>query len=154
MTLAELSALDYYDSQTMDVPRTVTALEAWNIITERTGPFMRLAFKVRDAVSAPFGVEPIGGFSGRQKDNVTVGDHLDFFLVERIEPDILVLTVRDSHLDVMTCVTAGQGRVSITASVLTKNRFGRLYMLPVGIAHRRIVQNALRTMKQALSDNR
>ncbi|AYD02666.1 DUF2867 domain-containing protein [Neorhizobium sp. NCHU2750] len=148
--VADRSALDYYDSQTIDVPRAITALEAWTMITEQTGPLMRLAFKARDAISAPFGVRRIGGFAQPRRDEVKVGDHLDFFLVEDIGSDILVLTARDRHLDVMTCVTTGAGSVSITASVITKNRFGRLYMLPVGLAHRQIVRNSLKRLRKTI----
>jgi len=149
-TLADRSALDYYDSQTMDMPRPLTALEAWTIVTEQTGMLMRLAIKLRDAISALFGIKPIRGFSRQRWTDVQVGDHLDFFLVEHIEPDMLVLTARDSHLDVMTCVSTDGNSVSITASVVVKTLFGRLYMLPVGTAHRWIVRNALRRMKQSL----
>ncbi|MDX8441963.1 DUF2867 domain-containing protein [Mesorhizobium australafricanum] len=149
-TVADRSTLDYYDSQAINVARTITALEAWTIITEQTSPLMRLAFRIRDAISTVFGVRRIEGFSGARWDNVSVGDHLDFFLVENIQPDILVLTARDRHLDVMTCVTTSTDSVSITASVITKNIFGKFYMLPVGLAHRRIVRNSLRKLKQSL----
>lgn len=149
--VADETALDYYDSQTVDVERPVSALEAWTIITEQTGPLMRLAFKVRDLISGIFGIRPISGFSGSLQGNAVVGDYLDFFLIEQIEPNILVLTARDRHLDVMTCITTGSDSVSITASVITKNFFGRLYMLPVGLAHRPIVGSSLRKLKQNLS---
>ena len=147
--LADRSALDYLDIQTVAVARPMTALQAWMLISEQTGPLMRLAFRIRDTISAVFGVRRIGGFSGSRRGDVTVGDHLDFFLVEHVEPNLLVLTVRDRHLDVMTCVTTGAHSVSITASVVTKNLFGRLYMLPVGFAHRHIVRNSLRRLKPA-----
>ncbi len=111
---------------------------------------MRLAFKIRDTISALFGVRRIGGFSGKRRDHVREGDYLDFFLVERIEANMLVLTARDNHLDVMTCITTGAGSVSITASVITKNFFGRLYMLPVGPAHRLIVWNLLKRLKHSV----
>lgn len=150
VTLADRAALDYFDRQTVAIPKSITALEAWSIISEQTGPFMRLAFKIRDAISALFGVRRIGGFSGVRRGDVAVGDHLDFFLVERIEPNMLVLTARDSHLDVMTCVTTGVGSVSIMASVVTKNFFGRIYMLPVGLAHRWIVWNSLQRLRETM----
>lgn len=150
VTVADHSALDYFDRQTAVIPKSITALEAWSIISSQTGSVMRLAFKIRDAISALFGVRRIGGFSGLRRDDVAAGDHLDFFLVERIEPNMLVLTARDSHLDVMTCVTTGANSVSITASVVTKNFFGRFYMLPVGLAHRRIVRNSLQRLEQSV----
>lgn len=150
VTLADHSALDYFDSQTVALPHSITALEAWTILSGQTGPVMRLAFKIRDTISALFGVRRIGGFSGKRRDHVREGDYLDFFLVERIEGNMLVLTARDNHLDVMTCITTGSGSVSITASVMTKNFFGRLYMLPVGPAHRLIVWNLLKRLKHSV----
>jgi len=150
VTLADHSAVDYFDSQTVAISRSITALEAWSIISEQTGPLMRLAFKLRDVISAPFGVRRIGGFSRLRRSHVTAGDQLDFFLVERIERNVLVLTARDNHLDVMTCVTTGERSVSITVTVITKNFYGRLYMLPVGLAHRRIVRDSLHRLQQAV----
>jgi hypothetical protein len=40
--------------------------------------------------------------------------------------------------------------VTVTASVVTHNAFGRLYMLPVGPAHRLIVDHYLRRVKRQL----
>ena len=113
-------------------------------------PGMALAFRIRDAVSARFGVAPIGGFSGRPAAAPEVGARLDFFLVEGVAPDQLVLTARDRHLDVMISVDSQGPELAITASVVTHNRFGRAYMLPVGPAHRLIVWLMLRRLKASL----
>ena len=111
-------------------------------------PLMALAFRLRDAVSARFGVRPIGGFSGARRQAVKVGERLDFFLVEHAAPQVLVLTERDRHLDVMTCITTSGGELAITSSVITHNRYGRIYMWPVAPAHRLIVRHMLRRMAQ------
>ncbi len=112
-------------------------------------PGMAMAFRLRDAISARFGVARIGGFSGVAVDEVEVeaGDHLDFFLVEEVSDAVLVLTSRDRHLDVMTCLLVEGRRVSITASVKTHDWFGRVYMLPVAPAHRLIVWLMLRRLR-------
>lgn len=143
--------LDYYDSRSVMLARTVSPLEAWNIIMARPKPVLRAAFRIRDAISAIFGVRRIGGFSGRPTSEVKTGDHLDFFLVEHVGLDALVLTVRDSHLDVMTCISATGREVTVTSSVVTHNTFGRLYMVPVGPAHRLIVNGMLRRLRRHLS---
>jgi Protein of unknown function (DUF2867) len=96
-------------------------------------------------------VRRVGGFSGRHGDAPGVGDTLDFFRVERAAPDFLTLTGRDRHLDVMTCVTCEGTRLSITASVVTHNRFGRVYMSPVAPAHRLIVAAMLRRLARQMS---
>lgn len=112
-------------------------------------PGLALAFRLRDAISARFGVKRIGGFSGAPVPVPKVGDHLDFFLVEAAEPGRLTLTARDRHLEVMICVTGGT-RLTITASVVTHNLFGRAYMLVVGPAHRLIVWIMLRRLVRGL----
>ena len=140
--------LDFLDRQTVRLPRPLGALEAWNLLMARPLPFMALAFRIRDAVSSRFGVRRIGGFSGARRDSVAVGDRLEFFLVEHSAPDVLVLTERDRHLDVMTCISTMGEELAITSSVKTHNFFGRLYMLPVAPAHRLIVRTMLRRMEQ------
>jgi hypothetical protein len=149
--IAAPDRLAFFDSQSIALPRPITALEGWNLQMARPLPFMALAFRIRDAISARFGVKRIGGFSGARAMAVVPGDHLDFFLVERADPQVLTLTERDRHLDVMTCITTTGGRLAITSSVVTHNWFGRAYMLPVGPAHRLIVRLMLRRLAQDLA---
>jgi hypothetical protein len=149
-TLGPRDTLDYYDSQSVELARPVAPLEAWNIIMASPQPVLRAAFAVRDAISARFGVKRIGGFTGARVGQVAVGDYLDFFLVEEIAPDTLVLTERDRHLDVMTCVSCEGATLTITSSVITHNLFGRAYMVPVGIAHRPIVRGMLDRLARAV----
>lgn len=151
-TLRPLSELDFHDRHTVPVPADLTPLEAWNLMTTSSGRLMRLAFRLRDAISSRFGVKRIGGFSGRQIEKVQAGDQLDFFLVEHVAPDRLILTERDRHLDVMICLSKEEDLLSLTASVVTHNTFGRLYMLPVGPAHRLIVHTYLRRLKRKLAE--
>jgi len=143
--------LNYFDVQTMDVGVRLTALEAWSMNIAQPVPFLKTAFKVRDWVSSLFGVKKIGGFTGKVPDEVAVGDQIDFFLVEYYDPTTLVLTVRDRHLDVVTCVSTVDTTVSITSSVIVHNWFGHIYMKPVGVAHRWIVWFTLRRMARRLT---
>ena len=149
-TLAPQSELDYFDCRSVLLPAPISPLDAWNLMTARPGPLMRAAFAIRDMISARFGVKRIGGFSGARRTAVKPGDRLDFFLVEQATPDMLVLTERDRHLDVMICLSTNDRRVTVTSSVVTHNAFGRLYMLPVGPAHRMIVNHYFRTLTQAI----
>ena len=151
LILAPLNTLDYFDSQTVSLLREISPLQAWNLIMEDPQPLLKLAFKLRDTVSRRFGVKSIGGFSGTSKDTVRAGDYLDFFLVEHSDDKTLVLTERDRHLDVMTCVSAQGNEISITSSVTVHNLFGTAYMIPVGIAHKFIVRNMLRRLQRKLA---
>ena len=149
-TLRPLPELDYHDSRSVLLPVQITALQAWNLMTAEQGPLMCLAFRTRDAISSLFGVKRIGGFSGTRREVVQAGDYLDFFLVEHSAPEVLVLTERDRHLDVMTCVSLADRVLTITSSVVTHNTFGRLYMLPVGPAHKLIVNSYLKRLQRKL----
>ena len=114
-------------------------------------PLLGLAFRVRDAISARFGVKRIGGFSGEVRGFVQEGDTLDFFLVETVNDAVLTLSARDRHLDVLTCVTSVENTLTITSSVKVHNRFGWFYMLPVRPAHRLIVWAMLRRLSGVAS---
>lgn len=146
--VAPAADLAFLDSQSVTLPAALTPLQAWRVIMARSLPGLGLAFRIRDAISARFGVARIGGFSGAQVGDPKPGDHLDFFLIEHLAADVMTLTARDSHLDVMICVTTQGPRLDITASVITHRWFGRVYMWPVGPAHRLIVWLMLRRLVQ------
>jgi hypothetical protein len=150
--IAASEQLSFCDTQSIALPHPLRAIDAWNMVMADPLPLIGTAFALRDAISARFGVKRIGGFSGRhQPSDVRVGDRLDFFVVERAEEHVLTMTERDKHLDVMTCVRTHDQRLSITTSVITHNRFGRVYMLPVAPAHKIIVWSMLRRLKRRLS---
>jgi hypothetical protein len=113
--LQPLSELYYFDRQEVSLPRKMTALAAWNTIMSEPQTFLKFAFRIRDAVSSAFGVTRIGGFSGKPIKFVSVGQHLDFFLVEHADDECLVLTERDRHLDVMTCISTHERTLSVTS---------------------------------------
>lgn len=154
--LAPADRCAYLHSNRCTVAGEVTALAAWNAAMARPLPGIALAFKIRDAISARFGVDRIGGFSGARRDHVEAGDKLDFFRVEEVLPERLMLSARDTHLDVMTCITATPtqdgSEIAITSSVVTHNLFGRAYMVPVGLAHRVIVWATLCRITQQFGD--
>lgn len=149
--LAPIATLNYFDKQSISLTQYVTPLQAWNLIMADPQPLLNVAFRLRDAVSARFGVRSIGGFSGTRQENVSVGDYVDFFLVEYVDDSTLVLTERDRHLDVMTCISTVNKELSITSSVQVHNLFGKAYMVPVGITHRLIVRNMLKRLREKLS---
>ena len=144
--LAPVETLNCFDTQSANMGRALTPLQAWNLAIEDPQPLLKLAFRLRDAVSTRFGVKAIGGFSRQSHEAVAVGQRLDFFLVEHTDETALVLTERDRHLDVMTCISTEGARVTITSSVKVHNWFGHVYMLPAGIARGIIVRRMLRRL--------
>lgn len=61
---------------------------------------------------------------------------------------MLVLSVRDRHLDVMICLSITDHVFTITSSVVTHNVFGRIYMLPVGVVHKVLINRDLERLKR------
>jgi len=152
--LAPIRQLDFFDTQSQTLPGPIRALEAWNTIRSQSRAEMRAAFWLRDVISVCFGVKRIEGFSQTEADRLQPGERLDFFLVEQCAPDILTLTARDRHLDVMICICVEDTTVSITSSVITHNTFGRVYMVPVAVVHRRLVGRSLSRLAQSLKDDK
>jgi hypothetical protein len=150
-TLGPTDQLDFFDRQAVLLARSISPLSAWRIAMARPMPILGLAFRVRDMISSRFGVKQIGGFSGDSRDSIAVGEMLDFFLVEYICDDVLTLSARDRHLDVLTCISRIQNELSITSSVKTHNGFGRAYMLPVAPAHKLIVRKMLRGIRDEVA---
>ena len=149
--LANVSELDFFDSQTVQLAESINPLDAWGVMMSQSMPLMSLAFRVRDAISSKFGVRKIGGFSNSSKATVAPGEMLDFFLIEYVSEDVLSLSERDTHLDVLTCISRVDKEITITSSVITHNTFGRIYMLPVGPAHKFIVRTYLKRLQEHLA---
>lgn len=149
-TLAAIEDLDFFDRQSVRLRRPISPLDAWRIVMSHPMPILKFAFRVRDGISSLFGVKKIKGFSGVVPTSVEVGQMLDFFLVEHISPDILTLTARDRHLDVMTCISLFENELTITSSVKIHNAFGRIYMFPVAPAHKLIVRKNLKQIDRAV----
>lgn len=149
-TLAPPEELSFFDQQSETLSKTITPLEAWGMLLAKPSPILGFAFRVRDAISSQFGVKKIGGFSSDMPKSVSVGDKLDFFLVEHVSENTLSLSERDTHLDVLTCISTHENELTITSSVITHNAFGRIYMLPVSPAHKLIVWSFLRRIKKEL----
>lgn len=151
--------LNYLHTACRRLSRDMTAFEAYCKGTRHPSIPLQLAFLVRDRISSLFGVQKIHGFSETRPDCAPgVGERLDFFTVEAVENDQLVLTSRDTHLAVMISIDITSSAADpvarwchITASVETYNAFGRLYMLPVAPAHKLIVGKMLKSLDAGLS---
>ena len=137
--IGPVSDVHYIDVRSLDLPRAFTPLEIWDRMMATGMPGLKLAFWLRDRLAGLAGIRSIGGLTTERPATPKPGDMLDFFTIERIDDEELVLTVRDHHLDVMISVLTGNRRLTITASVHNRNWLGRLYMIPVAPAHRMIV---------------
>lgn len=151
-TLDPIDTLDFYCPQSITLPEQITPQQAWTIVMSHRSPILGLAFKIRDAISACFGVQKIGRFTATTAVGAKVGQKLDFFVVEYTSDDVLSLSARDRHLDVLTCISTNQNTLTITSSVKTHNLFGRIYMIPVAPAHKLIVWSSLRRIGKSMTN--
>lgn len=146
--VAAQADLDFLHSDSVQLTASMTALQAYCAMTSDVPGWLAKAFRLRDFISRRFNVADIHGFSPRDPARVSAaGERLDFFTIEAISDQQLVLTSRDTHLAVMVCMDVDGQRLSVTTSVKCFNTFGRLYMLPVGLAHGAIVRRMLRNIK-------
>ena len=146
--LAPMDELDYFNSQSAVLSKALSPSHAWAIMTARPSPVLKLAFWLRDLLSAPFGVQKIKGFFRKPRQTIEAGAHLDFFLVEHSDESALVLTARARYLDVMTCISAQGSTITVSTSVKVHNGFGRCYMVPVGLAHPLIMRRSLARLRR------
>ena len=158
--IAAKSGLAFYHCSTAEIDVGIDTSRAYSLMTQDPPWPLRMAFSVRDRISALFGVSKIHGFVGNiPSTDPAVGEKLHFFLVEYCSPSKLVLTSRDVHLSVMVCIEiidnyAGckTKRLCVTTSVQTHNLFGKIYMMPVGPAHKVILWRLLRRVATFRND--
>lgn len=142
--VAAQADLDFLHSASRQLTAPMTALQAYCAMTSDVPAWLAKDFRIRDFISRRFNVADIHGFTPQNPGHVPAdGEHLDFFTVEAISDQQLVLTSRDTHLAVMVCMDVNGQRLKVTTSMRCFNAFGRLYMLPVGQVHGLIVRRML-----------
>jgi len=136
------------------VSEDMSALSAYAGMTAYNPCWLRAAFGIRDMCCAPFRLQAIGGFSGKAPpQGVVAGGKLDFFDVQKVSDEALVLSSSDKHLVVVVALHLAPAiddkrKLSVTTSVKVHNWLGKIYMLPVKPAHGIIVRNMLNRIKR------
>ena len=101
------------------------------------------------------GLKNLGELSGihpaRPDADYRPGERVGIFTLFENTPDEVLLGDHDKHLDVVVSVHCTRPadqpvRVTVTTVVHTKNRLGRLYMLPVKPMHKLIAPSVLRSI--------
>ncbi len=148
--IAAPKELNYLHRSKTIVQSDLSAFDVYCQMTNDMSWLLKYAFKIRDKISTLAGVKKINGFSATKPNKApNIGEYLDFFLVEFISNDEIILTSRDKHLSVMLFIKLKNNKTnkrefSITTSVITHNLFGKLYMLPVAPTHNIIVRSAMK----------
>lgn len=150
--IAPLKDLNYLHQDCELVSKEMDITEAYNVMTRNVPFWLSFAFKIRDFFSKWLGdVQPIGGFD-RTIKTLKVGQKADFFDVIKVSKDELVLQSTDKHLSVLVVLQLTEhddiyNELHICASVITYNFFGKVYMLPVSMAHGFIVRTMLNRLR-------
>lgn len=137
--IAQPGALTALDRQAAKLATPLTPLAAWRQIVAQPLPGLRLALRIRDAISARAGMARIGRFSVAPLEHPKPGDNPDFFLIENLAPDGMI------------CITSEGALLGITAGVVAHLWFGRVYLWAVGPARRLIVWLMLRHLRRAMN---
>jgi hypothetical protein len=147
--LAEASYHDAYEADLSDA--ALTALQIARAAFRSTPEWVEALVALRDRMVAPLGLKTVGRLGERLEAGEAPGEPFSIFHIESVDDDELVLAIDDAHLDVRLSFLkrrAGQGATYVIATVVeTHNRLGRLYMLPVGRAHKAIVRLMMRGLK-------
>ena len=100
----------------------------------------------RSRIGGLVGIRPVGDFH-RPSDPAVPrpGERLGIFTVRAIDDDELLLGDDDVHLDFRMAIRRDlpRRRMVIAMALRTHNLLGRLYMIPVGPIHRRLVARML-----------
>lgn len=128
---ASLTRVDFVDAwRTPLMPDDTDDPAWWAERAFAAGVWVQAAMKIRDAVVRPFGIR-------------TSDDAFGTFPLLRSTPRAVVLGVDDKHLRFRVEVACEDKAVTATTAVMLLNGFGRVYWLPVRIAHPLVVRNCL-----------
>lgn len=144
-----LRGADFHDCYTIDLaPTALTALELYLRVVATTPGWVNAAMTLRNRIVQLVGLKNLGLLNdidaGKPAGDYKIGDRVGIFTIRHISDQEVILGDADKHLDVHLSVCKLQGKVAISTVVHTKNALGRLYMLFVAPAHRRIVPATLR----------
>lgn len=145
-----MSPPDYVSQQSVEIAPDLSVPEIYRRATNTSPEWLTAAFWLRDTLGRPFGLQPIRGFGGEML--LTPGAHAHFFTVEHVDDARLRVSASDHHLTVevdLARPTPGEALVTLTTRVWNRNWVGRLYMLPVGLAHPFICNALLRKAARA-----
>ncbi len=147
--------LDFYHHRECIISPPVSAFHAYCLMTKDTSWWLELSFKIRDLICSLFSLKKIHGFSEKERGTLPKkGEFIDFFYIENITEENLLLAFKDKHLSVLVSLSSqksgrNEASFSITTSVKTHNFLGKIYMVPVAPMHDIIVKK----MMQALTES-
>lgn len=137
----------------------MTATQIYAAIMRSTPKWVDIAMLTRNRIVRLFGLKDLGALSAvsaTAEESLKPGQRLGIFTFAGATPTELVMQDTDKHLSVQIAVIkqtvdAVHDRVIACTVVHTHNLLGKLYLLPVGPAHKRIVPAVLRRAHAAVA---
>jgi Protein of unknown function (DUF2867) len=142
------------------VPRSnLTATQLYGAVMRSTPKWVDSAMLARNRIVRLFGLKDLGALSAvptAADHALKPGQRIGIFTFARATPTELVMQDIDKHLSVQIAVIkqtvdAVHDRVIACTVVHTHNLLGKLYLLPVGPAHKHIVPAVLRRAHAAVA---
>ena len=153
---SRLDGSDFHDAWSIDAADpSLSALGQFLKAVQTTPRWVETCMTLRNRAVQLVGLKNLGELSeinpAKPDTEYQPGDRVGIFTLFENTPDEVLLGDSDKHLDVVLSVhcarPAGQPvRVTVTTVVHTKNRLGRLYMLPVKPMHKLIAPTVLRAI--------
>lgn len=153
---SRLEGADFHDAWAIDAgDPSLSALGQFLKVLQATPRWVNACITLRNRAVQLVGLKDLGKLSAinpsKRDTDYRPGDRVGIFTLFELSPDEVLMGDRDKHLDVVLSVhcqrSPGQPvRVTVTTVVHTKNRLGRLYMLPVRPMHKLIAPSTLRAI--------
>lgn len=151
-----LEGADFFDAWAIDAADgSLSALGQFLKAVRATPRWVDASMALRNRVVQLVGLKNLGELSeinpAKPDADYQPGDRVGIFTLFENTADEVLLGDRDKHLDVVLSVHCARPpgqpvRVTVTTVVHTKNRLGRLYMLPVKPMHKLISPSVLRVI--------
>lgn len=149
-----IAGADFHDAWAIDAADpSLSALGQFIRSILATPRWVDTCMTLRNRAVQLVGLKNLGELSrvdpARPDSDYRPGDRVGIFTLFENSPDEVLLGDRDKHLDVVLSVHCARPpdrpvRVTVTTVVHTRNRLGRLYMLPVKPMHKLIAPAVLR----------
>jgi hypothetical protein len=156
---------DFADAFTIRIPRSdLTATQIYAAVAGRTPVWVDSLMAVRNQLVSLLGLKHLGRLADVSRDlpsgaehSLQVGQRMGLFNFVSATPNELVVEDADKHLTVQLSILKNAmddqyDHLTLTTVVHIRNTLGRLYMLPVGPAHKLIAPAVLQQAPAAVAE--
>lgn len=144
-----LPGADFHDCYTLEgAPTELSALALYLKVAAATPRWVNAMMALRNRVVQLAGLKNLGLLSdidpAKPASAYRVGDRVGIFSILHLSEQEVILGDSDKHLQVELSFCKRRQQLAVSTVVHTRNALGRIYMLFVAPAHRRIVPATLR----------